>query len=253
MIKKLQHIIFFFGGAFIIFSCQKELNFQDIIIKTPGTSDGTAGYTFTQTNGTCSAPVIKGSYYKNTPLNSSNTVQVKVHVDSAGSYSIATANINGVLFGASGTFNTAGDHVITLMGAGTPSASGTFTFTPGAKGCSFTIPFSSSETNNDIAQFTLNGSPDSCIAAAVNGSYLVGVPLDSACTVAVKATVISKGTYTISTNAVNGILFMGSGTFLNDGQQTIILKGTGRPNDAGTFVFTPGTNGCQFAVKCTIQ
>lgn len=253
MAKKIRFVLMIYCCSMVFISCQKELYFQDVMTKTPGTSGGTAKYFFSQTNGTCSTTIVKGTYNKGTTLNSQNTVEIRVTVDSIGTYSIATANINGILFGGSGTFTSTGEQTIKLIGIGTPSASGTFTYIPGSQGCSFTIPFSVNATNNSIAQFTLNGTPDSCTTPLVTGNYILGTTLDSTCKVTIKATVITPATYSIASNAVNGIIFTGSGTFLSSGQQSIILKGSGRPNEVGNFTFTPGTNGCKFSINCTVN
>lgn len=142
---------------------------------------------------------------------------------------------------------------IILIGIGTPAAAGTFFYIPGAQGCSFTITFSANATNNSIAQYTLNGTPNSCTTPIISGHYLLGNALDSTCSVTIKATVITPGTYTIASNTANGIIFIGSGTFINTGQQSIILKASGRPNEVGDFIFTPGTNGCKFSINCTVN
>jgi len=254
MMKKLLLsllITFCYSVAFL--SCQKELNFQDVITKTPGTNGGTAKYSFSQTNGTCSAAIIKGTYNKATALNSLNSVEIRVKVDSVGTYSIATANVNGILFGGTGTFTTTGEQTITLVGFGTPLSSGTFIYIPGSQGCSFSITFSANPMNDGIALFTLNGTPDSCATPIITGDYITGISLDSTCLVTIKATVTTPGSYSIASNAVNGIIFIGSGTFTTSGQQTIILQGSGRPIEAGNFTFTPGTNGCTFTITCTIN
>lgn len=249
--KKLLFILTVFYYSIVFISCQKELNFQDVITKTPGTNGGSAKYAFSQTNGTCSATIIKGTYNKGSALNSLNTVEIRVNVDSVGTYSIATANINGILFGGSGTFTKTGEQSIILNGIGTPSASGSYAYLPGSQGCAFIISFSANATNDMIAQFTLNGTPDSCTTPIIAGEYILGTSLDLSNTVTIKATVTAAGTYAIASNAINGIIFMASGTFIAAGQQTIILKGSGRPAEVGNFTFTPGTNGCKFNINCT--
>lgn len=253
MIKKLLFILTSFCSSIAFISCQKELNFQDIILKIAGTSGGTAKFSFSQTNGTCSATHLKGPYNKGTILTLLNTVEVRVTVDSIGTYSIATANINGILFGGSGNFTSTGEKTITLIGIGTPVTAGTFYYIPGSQGCSFTITFSENATNSNIAQYTLNGTPDSCTTSIISGYYILGNSLDSTCSVTIKATVITPGNYTIVSNTSNGIIFIASGTFITAGQQNIILKASGRPNEVGNFIFTPGTNGCKFRINCTIN
>ena len=253
MIKRLQHILLILCGAMIFTACQKELNFAGSNTNTPGSGSGTAKFSYAGGTGTCAAAVFTGTYNKGTILNSLNTVTVKVNVDSIGSYTIATANINGIIFSTAGNFTAMGEQTIILNTAGTPLAAGSFNYTPGASGCSFTITVTANGSTNGTAQFTLNGAPDSCTTPKVSGNYFVGVALNAADSVVIKATVTTPGSYTITTNAVNGIIFTASGTFAASGQFTVTLIGAGKPNAAGGFSFTPGTGGCKFAINFITQ
>lgn len=253
MIKKFQQISMILMGVILFTACQKELNFADSNTNTPGSSNGTAKYSYAGGTGTCAAAVFSGAYNKGTIVNSLNTVTVKVNVDSIGTYTLATANINGIIFSARGNFTATGEQAIILKAAGTPVASGSFNYTPGASGCSFTITVTANGSTNGSAQFILNGAPDSCTASKVSGNYFVGVALNAADSVVIKATVTTPGLYTITTNAVNGIIFTASGTFAASGQATVTLIGAGKPNAAGGFSFTPGTGGCKFAINFITQ
>ena len=250
MIKIIHPILLIICGFTLFTSCQKELNFPDTNTNTPGTSGGTAVYTFSGGTGSCSGTIINGTYNKGTELNVSNTVVIKVNVDTVGTYSIATANINGVIFGASGTFTTTGAQSIKLTGVGTPLASGNFVFVPGAKGCSFAISFTANGTNNGTAQFLLTGAPGDCTTPVVNGNYIAGTALDASNTIVLKVNVANPGSYSIATNAINGIIFSATGTFSATGQNTILMAGTGKPAAAGIFTFIPGANGCKFVIDC---
>ena len=249
MIKKIQSILLIILGIIFLNACQKELTGFDINTGTPGTNSGTAKYSFLGGTGGCAGAEINGVYNKGTALTTTNTIIIKVNVDSIGTYSIATANINGIIFGSSGNFTATGAQTIILKGAGTPIAAGNFNFTPGAKGCFFSITFTANGTTNGSAQFTLNGAPDSCVNPKVSGNYFVGLAMTDADTVVIKANVTTPGSYTITSNAVNGILFSATGIFTTSGQQTVTLKATGKPIADGVFSFTPGTNGCKFAIN----
>ena len=253
MIKKLQQILLILCGAIILTACQKELNFADSNTNTPGSNSGTAMFSYAGGTGACAAAIFSGTYNKGTILNSLNTVTVKVKVDSIGTYTIATANINGIIFSATGNFTSIGEQTIILKAAGTPLASGSFIYTPGASGCSFAITVTANGSTSGTAQFTLNGAPDSCTTPKESGNYFVGVALNAADSVIIKATVTTPGSYTITTNAVNGIIFTASGTFAASGQFTVTLIGAGKPNAAGGFSFTPGTGGCKFAINFITQ
>jgi len=63
----------------------------------------------------------------------------------------------------------------------------------------------------------------------------------------------TAGSYTISSDTVNGYYFKASGTFNNAGTQVIRLAGGGKPLAAGTNIFTVSYNGtfCEFSVTVT--
>jgi hypothetical protein len=90
---------------------------------------------------------VSGTYTSNTPLNSSNTVSVRVYVTVLGNFTISTAPLNGMVFTYTGSFTTLGAQNVILKGSGTPVSAGTFTFTPkivgphpiGGETCDFDI------------------------------------------------------------------------------------------------------------------
>src|SRR5436309_5880080 len=99
------------------------------------------------------------------------------------------------------------------------------------------------------ASFTLVGSPGECAEFKVNGSYFAVTPTDLNNTVEVNVDVAAIGTYSIVTDAADGISFSASGNFTDTGFQPVVLKCTGTPNATGTFTFTiPGGNGCFFSI-----
>ena len=98
------------------------------------------------------------------------------------------------------------------------------------------------------ATFTFSGAPGACTNAVVTGNYQPGTALGSTNVVTVPIDVAVAGTYSVSTATLNGISFSGTGSFTTTGPQTLTLTGTGTPTAAGTFSYTPGTNGCSFIV-----
>ncbi len=252
--KNVLPVIFTALLVLSLFSgCQKELNYEIISSDISGTSGGTAKYSFVSSAGNCDGIIVSGIYKKDVPLSDSNFIIIKVNVDSVGSYALATANINGVIFGASGNFTSKGAQTIKLKSSGTPVAAGNFNFIPGSNGCTFNINFAANTSGSGNAQFTLSGAPDSCTTAAVNGEYIIGNYLNTGDSVVIKVNVITTGSYSITTNSANGILFSATGTFNSAGPHTITLIGSGNPTGTGQFVFTPGSNGCKFSVKCLPQ
>ena len=80
-----------------------------------------------------------------------------------------------------------------------------------------------------------NNSPAGVRRGAVNQTMVLGSPLTA--TVTLVATVTTAGTYNITTNTQNGIIFSASGTFGAIGSQTITLTGAGSPQAAGNFMW----------------
>jgi hypothetical protein len=249
MNKNLNRLLLLLVGTLLFLSCQKELNFPINSVHTPGTSGGTAKYKFAGGTGTCANAKVSGTYSTGTPLTDKNLITLTVMVDSIGSYALATASINGVIFSGSGDFISIGNQSIVLRGSGTPATAGNFNFIPGSSGCTFPVTFSAKSSG--AAQFTLNGAPDSCITPVVSGKYVAGTSLDATNTVVMKVSVVTPGTYAVSTNAVNGVIFSASGTFTSAGQQSVTLTGSGNPLKSGVFTFTPGTYGCKLAINFT--
>jgi hypothetical protein len=98
---------------------------------------------------------------------------------------------------------------------------------------------------------TLGVSAGSCTPVTNAGTYTQGVALTSTNTVTVTVTVTTPGTYTISTNTVNGVSFSKTGTFTATGSQTVILNGSGTPVSSGNqnFTVTFGGSTCNFTLN----
>ena len=107
-------------------------------------------------------------------------------------------------------------------------------------------------TSSGTAVYTQVGAPGVCTAPVINGSYVTGTPMNASNTVIILVNVVTPGTYTITTGAVNGINFTGSGTFITTGQQILSLTGSGTPVSSGTYSYIPGSGGgCSFGVTVT--
>ena len=109
------------------------------ILFTQGNSNS-ATFTFPSTASDCNLVTVTGDYIAASALTSSNTLAgIQVNVNAPGTYYLSTVPNNGISFTASGSFTTTGLQTITLTGSGTPITSGTFNYSPGNNGCSFTI------------------------------------------------------------------------------------------------------------------
>ena len=225
-------------------SCQKEFSFEN-----GGAGGDTAKYSFAGGTAACAGATLSGTFTAGTAATAANTVTLSVTVDSIGSYIISTNVVNGITFSASGVFTSTGVQNVILTASGTPTAAGTYSFTPVVDGCSFSVTVAAnSGGTSGTATYSFNGGTSSCTDAAVAGTFTAGTAVSSGNTVTLNIMVDKAGTYSISTNTVNGITFTGTGSFTTTGAQTVILTASGTPAAAGTFAFIPGANGCSFNV-----
>lgn len=98
-----------------------------------------------------------------------------------------------------------------------------------------------------------------CESTLVNGIYQKDKALDGTNTITLDVTVLEIGTYTISTNVVDGISFVGSGEFSSVGTQQVTLHGVGIPstNLTKTVSFTTNSSdtsdsGCSAVIRMLI-
>ena len=242
MLKTSTLVPAFFTFLFVCFfaSCQKEVNFGP---------DFTARFSFDGGTGSCAGATVSGTYTAGTQVTTDNKVILNVVVDSAGPYAISTGAVNGLSFSGAGVFASKGPQTITLQAIGTPTVAGTYNFTPVANGCTFSVTVAgNSGGSGGTGTYSFTGGTGSCTDALVSGTFTAGQAASAANTVKLKLTVNTTGTYTISTNTVNGVKFSGSGSFTNTGEQTVTLTASGTPAAAGSFSFIPGVNGCSFNV-----
>ena len=99
------------------------------------------------------------------------------------------------------------------------------------------------------AVYTLVGAGGSCTGSVLSGNYYTGKALPAGSTVQLQVNVTTAGSYSITTNTVDGFHFAVSGNFANTGIQTVTLTASGTPSASGTFVFSATTGtGCTFSV-----
>lgn len=105
------------------------------------------------------------------------------------------------------------------------------------------------------AVFSFDGAPNACTVATVAGYFATGTILSETNTVTIQVNVTTIGSFSISTNTVNGYKFAASGSFTTTGVQNIKLTGIGTPVAAQTDEFIPsisGVSGCKFSVTVTV-
>jgi len=226
----------------LFFSCQRELSFE--------AGPPSVGSLKKDLNNNCMPIIIGGTYIAGQNIGDSNYIEVEVNVTIAGSYTISTDTVNGYSFKTAGRFTNTGSARIRLTGIGKPIAAGNNNFIVryDTSSCEVSIPVSNS---GNIASFTLQGSPNTCMNNTVVGGYIKACLLDTSNKVKISVNVTIPGTYTISTNTINGYNFLGSGSLTATGIQTIILAASGTPVNQGTDVFTvaAGASTCTFSIQ----
>jgi hypothetical protein len=199
----------------------------------------------------CTNAIVGGNYNAGSPLTPANTLAVEINASTGGTYIITATTTNGFSFSGSGVIPP-GVQAVILTGTGTPGAAGIslVTVTGQASTCTFPVVVLPALPQ---AVFTLAGAPNNCTGAVINGVYAAGVATSASNTITLSVNVTTAGMYTITTNALNGILFSKTGVFTNTGVQTVLLTATGTPTAAGVFDFTPSASGssCKFSVTCT--
>lgn len=102
----------------------------------------------------------------------------------------------------------------------------------------------------DGAVFGFVAAGVTCSDAKASGTFLTGKILDTDAQVTVTVNVTRKGNWTVTSNVVNGILVMGSGTFTQTGMQVLTLRASGLPQTAGVnnILLSTGTANCNVAI-----
>jgi hypothetical protein len=206
--------------------------------------------------GDCLAKTVAGTYTATKSLTDSNYIDVTVDVAQAGHYTVYTDTINGYFFRATGTFTTTGANTVRVKGFGNPSLAGTNDFTVfyDSTFCAVSVVvLPTGGSSGGTAVYTLQPNGTSCMTATPAGTFTQGVALTSANKVDIQVNVTNTGTWSITTAAVAGFSFSGSGTFTTTGVQTITLNGSGTPTASGaqSFPITAGTTSCSFTI--TVQ
>ena len=100
-------LVLFLTG--IIFSCQKELHFEDVLSSDGTLKEDSAGLY-------CLPAAVYGIYKKDSLLNNTNYIEVDVNVTRVGDFSISSTPNDGMTFSANGNFNTTGINRVKLIG-----------------------------------------------------------------------------------------------------------------------------------------
>ena len=197
---------------------------------------------------------VFGQYIAGIQLTASNYMAVIVNVQAPGSYSITSANINGMQFSGTGVLTHTGLDTIILPGNGMPVNTGTYTIpaAPGGIPCSSVVTVG---VTNQPAVFSFGPAGGTCPNLSVAGNYVVNFPMNQTNFVTLTVNVTSPGYYDITTNGfVNGINFADSGVFTTTGPATVALVASGVPAAATTSTHVlqaNGVTGCSFDIIST--
>lgn len=203
----------------------------------------------------CSSITVFGTYIQGRELGTSNYIKIPVTVTKPGEYTIFITTENGYNFTASGTFLTDGEYTVIAQGQGIPQnvQIDQVEFNSNGETVTCTPPITVNVLS-PAGTYTFT-----CRSAKANGVYKVGFELTATNTVTVPVVVTEIGSYTITTDTVDGFSFSGSGTFTSIGNHTITLYGTGIPSSTETKTFTMtsdskgnGNKTCSFNVIITI-
>jgi hypothetical protein len=118
--------------------------------------------------------------------------------------------------------------------------------------CQKEVSFEKGNTRASVGSLSVDGSGN-CLGAVVSGTYYKDTAIKASNYVDVSVQVDTAGTYTISSDTVNGYYFKASGSFTATGTQVVRLVGGGKPLAPGANIFTVTYNGtlCEFTVTVT--
>ncbi len=205
--------------------------------------------------GACNNTVVNGTYTAGVNLTSAEYVTIQVTTSSIGPYTISTNTVNGYSFSRSGVFTTTGTHSVNLLATGTPIMAQTNNFIATISNSGSSCSFNVTVIPNLNAAYTI-GTGNACNNATIAGTYNQGISLTANEYITIQANVTATGTYSVTTNAVNGYSFSGSGQFTSTGIKTINLYGSGTPVSVQTNNFTATANNgggtCSFSVVVTV-
>ncbi len=202
----------------------------------------------------CALTTVTGIYTATVPLNTTNKITLSVTSANSGGYNITTNKVNGIIFGASGVFPSAGTYIIELFALPSnniPTISTTSHYSiNSASGsiCSFDVTYNTAPL---YATYFVD-----CVSTNVSGNYNVGVQLTSTNAITLSINVTTNGgIYNIKTSSSNGVKYGASGTFLSAGIHIVNLTALpffDTPEFAGSYGYTiiGGTSGfpCTFGI-----
>lgn len=116
--------------------------------------------------------------------------------------------------------------------------------------CQQEISFENGTGSNTAAGSLKSDAANECMPKTLGGIFTENTVLTSANFIQVTVNVTTPGTYSLSTDVVNGYSFSGTGSLDATGEQTVTLRANGKPATAGTNLFSLTFSGttCVFPV-----
>jgi len=272
---KIFKLTFFFLLIIVFFACKKELSLENINILEPGGTwefqeggvqyNGNIDSSFIEGTGTTKNLTIEGK----SSGGGENFLITLYATDSfaVGTYNASVSEAAFEYFTSSktifeGDFLT-GEFAVNITSLSNNTIIGTFSgqvqdstgsikqITLGKFESAIDLSNNGSGTGSTTATGTLGSAADTCTPVTLAGTFTQGIALSASNTVEAQVNIITPGTFTITTNNVNGVSFSKNGTFTSTGVQNVILEGSGTPIDAGllNFTVTFGTSNCTFSIN----
>ena len=222
-----------------------SLSFTRTTIAQPSTNGSaivaTGGYNF----GTPLSAVGRLWVGKSTSVSGHATI-INANVTQVGTYTITTNTNYGITYSGSGTFNNIGIQNVFLYATGTPTQ--TIAATSNVYDLNTTPKMATAITRQIYSLGNLSTNGTATASSYTNGTSagtMTATVLVSGVTQTISAnqTSSASGTYFITTNAVNGVIFSSGNVTLSSGigSKTITLTAYGKPIAAGTFTYTTDT------------
>ena len=228
-------------------SCQINI----VVTGNGGGGGAVAKFTLVGSPSTCTGATQTNNFYATIPTTASNYVDIKVDVQTAGTYTIATPVVNGVSFSAAGTLAAGTNQNIRLLADGNaPIAAGsTFNYAlttpaPSASNCGFNLTVQAAPTP---ATYTFN-----CGTPTFFGTYQENVST-AGDSVRISVTSAAGGSYSITSTTANNVTFTGNGVLAaSPNPQNVTLYASSTIADsAGLFTYT--ITGAGGSGTCTIS
>lgn len=257
------------ASLFVLSSCSKELSLENV-----NNSLAAGTWQFSEGNSNFmgnidTAFIKKGAtinemHFLGTSKDGSQTFNLVLYADTfktgiykaslfQASFNYTSGNLN--IYDAS---QVNGEFTVTLTSVSATTVTGIFSgkalklgespadISSGSFSAIFKTPIQKPQSNG-----TLSDNAGNCMPATINGTYKQGIPINPGNTIIVQVAVTKAGTYTITTDAANGVSFSASGEFTTTGLQSVTLTGNGIPVNSGNVAFTLhyGTSLCGFTIN----